>query len=146
MTFTPSVKASAQMASPTATGDRRRGFTLIELLVVMAIVATLVSIVAPRYFRATDDARESALKANLQTMREAIDHFHADRGTYPEALADLVDKRYLRIIPPDPLTGSATEWKTLPPPGVEPGATSAIYDVRSVAPGTAKSGEPYANW
>ena len=28
----------------------RRGFTLIELLVVMAIIATLLSIAAPRYF------------------------------------------------------------------------------------------------
>lgn len=140
------------MAYPTDAGKtpyyrprrhRRCGFTLIELLVVMAIVATLISIVAPRYFRATDDARESALKANLQSLRESIDRFHADRGVYPDALADLIEKHYLRAIPADPMTGSATTWQTLPYPGSD---SSAVYDVRSGSQGTALNGEPYANW
>jgi general secretion pathway protein G len=51
------------------------GFTLIELLVVMAIIATLASIAAPRYFNSLENSREVALRANLKAMREAIDQF-----------------------------------------------------------------------
>ncbi len=121
-----------------------RGFTLIELLVVMAIIATLLSIAAPRYLRSVDDAREAALKSSLAQMREAIDLYHADRGTWPEALPDLVDKRYLRAIPTDPITESAQTWQLLPVPGTED--SGAVYDVRSGATGSSRQGEPYANW
>lgn len=133
------------MAQRTETGRwLARGFTLIELLVVMAIIATLLSIAAPRYLRSVDDAREAALKSNLAQMREAIDHFHADRGAYPQALPDLVEKRYLRAIPVDPITESAQTWQLLPPPGADDSST--VYDVRSGAPGTSRLGEAYANW
>jgi general secretion pathway protein G len=121
-----------------------KGFTLIELLVVMAIIATLLSIAAPRYLRSVDDARDAALKSSLAQMREAIDHFHADRGVYPAALTDLVEKRYLRSVPIDPITESNQTWQLLPAPGAEDAA--AIYDVRSGAPGASRLGEPYANW
>ena len=133
------------MAHPTATGKAvQRGFTLIELLIVMAIIATLLSIAAPRYLRSVDDARESALKSNLAEMREAIDHYHADLGLYPKALPDLVEKRYLRAIPVDPITDSAQSWQLLPVPGSED--AGAVYDVRSGAPGTSRLGDAYANW
>ena len=148
------------MAFHTATGRHSvvlRGFTLIEMLVVMAIIATLLSIAAPRYFRSTDDAREAALKSDLRTLREAIDHYHADRGSYPEVLDDLVEKRYLRAIPVDPITGDAGTWTLIPPPAAEqasapatPGSVPAaaptgIYDVRSGASGTTRDGQPYQN-
>ena len=42
-----------------------KGFTLIELLVVMAIIATLLSIVAPRYFNSLDKAKEAVLRQDL---------------------------------------------------------------------------------
>ena len=132
-----------------------RGFTLIEMLVVMAIIATLLSIAAPRYFRSTDDAREAALKSDLRTLREAIDHYHADRGSYPEVLDDLVEKRYLRAIPVDPIAGDA--WTLIPPPvpaqasvpatptSLPGAAPTGIYDVRSGASGTTRDGQPYQN-
>ncbi len=133
------------MAHPTVIGNFfRRGFTLIELLVVMTIIATLLSIAAPRYLRSVDDAREAALKSSLAQMREAIDQFHADRGAYPQALSDLVEKHYLRAIPADPITESAQTWQLVPLPGTED--VGAIYDVRSGAPGESRLGEAYANW
>jgi len=133
------------MAHPTVIGKFfRRGFTLIELLVVMTIIATLLSIATPRYLRSVDDAREAALKSSLAQMREAIDQFHADRGAYPQALSDLVEKNYLRAIPADPITESAQTWQLVPLPGTED--VGAIYDVRSGAPGESRLGEAYANW
>ena len=135
------------MAFPIVTGNLHRplrGFTLIELLVVMAIIATLLSVAMPRYLRSVDDAREATLKSSLSQMREAIDRFHADRGSYPQDLPDLVDKRYLRSIPIDPITDSAQTWQTSVPPGE--GDLTGVYDVHSGAPGASRAGEAYANW
>lgn len=143
------------MASRTAGGRARSaGFTLIELLVVLAIIASLLSIVAPRYFQSTELARETALKANLQTLREAIDHFHGDRGQYPQSLEALVEARYLRSIPVDPVSGSASTWRLVAPPadsapapsgtGLAP-TSAGVYDVRSGAEGVTRDGEPFEN-
>ena len=65
---------------------RPNGFTLIELLVVMAVIATLLSIVAPRYFNSIDRSREAVLRQNLSIMRDAIDKFYSDTGKYPLSL------------------------------------------------------------
>ncbi|MEW5893711.1 MAG: type II secretion system protein [Pseudomonadota bacterium] len=120
----------------------KRGFTLIELLVVMAILATLLTLAVPRYFQHLERSREAVLRENLAVVRDAIDKYHADRGTWPESLADLADKRYLRTIPMDPITESRETWQIVPPP--EGG--SGIYDVHSGAQGTASDGTPYAEW
>jgi general secretion pathway protein G len=119
---------------------RVRGFTLIELLVVMAIIATLLSLVAPRYFASLEKSKEAVLKQNLRVMREAIDQHYADREKYPETLEELVNKKYLRTIPPDPITESATTWVVTAPENPELGA---VYDVRSGAEGKTQDGTPY---
>lgn len=119
------------------------GFTLIELLVVLAIIATLLAIATPRYFANLDRAREAALHESLYVMRDAIDKYHADTGVYPDSLDDLVDKRYLRKLPPDPLTDSAETWQTVPPPA---GQAGRVYDIHSGAPGEDRNGQPYAAW
>lgn len=120
-----------------------RGFTLIELLVVMVIIATLLTIAAPRYFHSVERSREAVLRQNLSLMREALDKYYGDNGRYPDALDELVSKRYLRSLPVDPLTGSARSWLV-----VEPGASDKgrVYDVRSGAPGNARDGSRFADW
>ena len=122
-----------------------RGFTLIELLVVMAIVALLVSIVAPRYFQSVDKAKETALRTSLATMRDAIEQFHADKARYPESLEELATARYVRGIPEEPISGSRARWITVPPPP-DSQEKGAVYDVRSGAPGRASDGRLYADW
>jgi len=119
------------------------GFTLIELIVVMSIVALLLTIAVPRYFHSTDKAKEAVLREDLTQMRIAIDQYHADRGKYPDSLEDLVEKKYLRRIPPDPVTESTTTWIVVPPS--DPGS-SGVYDVKSGAQGTAMDGGIYGNW
>ena len=129
------------------TKARRRagslGFTLIELLVVMAIIATLGSIAAPRYFNSLEKTREVALRANLKVMREAIDQFYQDNGKWPVALEDLVKNRYLREIPLDPVTREAGTWVPVRPAS---GGESGIRDVRSGAQGVPRDGTRYEEW
>jgi general secretion pathway protein G len=133
------------MAQLTPAGEHAppRGFTLIELLVVMAIIATLLLIAVPRYFHSLERSREVVLREDLSVMRDAIDKYHADLAQYPETLAMLVEKRYLRHVPVDPQTRSDTTWVIVESEDAEqPG----IRDIHSGAPGDASDGTLYAAW
>lgn len=121
----------------------RLGFTLIELLVVMSIVALLLSIVAPRYFSSVDKSKETVLRQDLSIMRDAIDKYYADNDKYPDSLDALVSKKYLRKIPIDPITDSATTWVPVPPSDLDKGG---VFDVHSGAPGNGRDGTPYSSW
>ena len=122
----------------------RKGFTLIELLVVMAIVATLLTLAVPRYFKSVDRSREAVLKENLFQMRDAIGKYHTDKGKYPESLQALATEQYLRKVPVDPVTQSETTWVVVPIPGTT--EVTAVFDVRSGAQGKAVDGSEYATW
>jgi general secretion pathway protein G len=125
------------------TVNGKRGFTLIELLVVMTIIALLLTIAVPRYFGSVDRTREAVLHENLATLRDSLDKFYADTGKYPVALGDLVAQHYLRKIPVDPITDSASTWVELPPDDPKKGG---VYDVKSGARSKARDGTPYSEW
>jgi general secretion pathway protein G len=119
---------------------RTRGFTLLELLVVLAIVATLLMLSLPRYAQSVDVARERVLVENLRTTRGAIDKFYADTGRYPESLDELVERRYLRSLPMDPVLESDKSWHIVAPPSERKGQ---VGDLKSTAPGETIDGKPY---
>ena len=125
---------------------RARGFTLIELLVVLAIIATLLALATPRYFQHVERSKEAVLRENLATTRQAIEQFHADKGIWPDSLSALVDARYLRALPRDPITDSTDTWQLVPPPEREEGAADGVYDLRSGAEGATRDGTPYADF
>jgi general secretion pathway protein G len=130
------------MRRPSRTGAAS-GFTLIELLVTMAIIALLLSLAVPRYFSSIDKAKETVLRENLHQIRDSIDKFYGDRGRYPATLDDLVTQKYLRKIPPDPITDNDRSWVLIPPTDTQKGS---VYDVKSGAPGTARDGSAYESW
>lgn len=115
-------------------------FTLIEMLVVMAIVALLISIALPRYFNSLERSKETVLQEDLKVMRLSIDQFYADKGRYPNTLDELVENKYLRTIPADPITESASTWILIAPANAKLGA---ISDIKSGAPGSDSQGRPY---
>jgi general secretion pathway protein G len=110
---------------------KNKGFTLIELMVVLTVIALLLSIVVPDYVGRVKRAEESVLQENLMLVRDALDKHYADAGKYPQSLEELVAKRYLRSIPKDPFTQSAS-WTPVPPADPKKGG---IFDIHSSAKG-----------
>ncbi|MES2117862.1 MAG: type II secretion system protein [Pseudomonadota bacterium] len=119
------------------------GFTLIELLVVLGIVALMLTLAVPRYFPSIDKSKEIVLADNLRNLRDVIDQYYGDTGRYPDSLEQLVEKKYLRALPVDPITDSTSTWIVLPP---EDGSKGGVYTIKSGAPGNDRSGKPYSDW
>jgi general secretion pathway protein G len=109
----------------------------------MAIIATLLTIAVPRYFRSLQRSREAVLKQDLTTLRESIDKFYGDTGKYPQALAALVEKHYLRSVPVDPIARTADKWVVVNSDDPE---DNGVKDVRSGAEGIGENGVPYGAW
>ena len=124
-------------------GARRNGFTLVELLVVLSIIGLLLSLAVPRYLGSIDKSKEVVLKENLTLLRDAIDKYYGDQGRYPDALQDLVTKKYLRRVPQDPIMESASSWVIVAPEDKDKGN---VFDVKSGSTERALDGSPFADW
>ena len=62
----------------------RKGFTLVEILIVVIILGILAAIVIPQFTEASNDARESALASDLQTVRSQVELFKVQhKDSYP---------------------------------------------------------------
>jgi general secretion pathway protein G len=123
------------------TGQKQSGFTLVELMIVVAIIGILATVAVPSYRQSIVKAREAVLRQDLFTMRDLLDQYRADRGKYPATLKDLVTATYLRAVPVDPMTQSATTWQE-----IVDETEGGIFDVHSGADRLASNGTPYNQW
>ncbi len=117
------------------------GFTLVELMVVVTIAAILVTLAQPSFQHSIVRAREAALKQSLYTVRDVIDQFRADRGKYPDTLAELTEADYLRRLPVDPFTKSDATWQE-----ILDDTDGGIFDIHSGSHLVALDGTPYNHW
>jgi general secretion pathway protein G len=69
--------------------DRKRAFTLVELLIVIIIIAVLAAIAIPKFSNSSQRSKESALRAELSLLRNAVELFKTDTGAFPATLAAL---------------------------------------------------------
>jgi len=116
-----------------------------ELLIVLVLIGLLAGLAAPVVTGSIQNARESTLKESLHNMRKAIDDYYADTGSYPDTLEALVQKRYLRKLPLDPITDRKDSWVLVREEREGQGG-GGIMDVRSGAEGDASDGKPFKEW
>ena len=151
-----------------------RGYSFVELLVVATILLILASAILPLAKVTMQRQREAEVRRSLRELRTAIDNFKdaVDAGLigstdvragsegYPPDLETLVEGvsvvndasgrklKFLRRIPIDPLTGD-TEWG-LRAYQDRPDSTTwggqNVYDVYTMASGTALDGTRYQDW
>lgn len=118
------------------------GFTLVELLVVLSIIALLLTIATPRYFSSLERAKEATLKEDLSVIRNSIDKYYGDHNQFPDSLDELVEKKYIRKIPVDPITEKIDTWVLIE---AEPPNTG-VEDIKSGAEGKSRDGSLYEDW
>lgn len=94
--------------------NTHKGFTLIELIVVMAIIGMLSAISLFALNQAREQARDGTRKANLESIRSALEIYKADCDIYPNSLPGVGSSLtgscpnsnvYLQAVPGDPLGG-----------------------------------------
>ena len=149
----------------------QRGYTLTELFVVCVLLTVLAGVAFPVARYTVRRQKEIELKIALRKMRNAIDEYkrYSDAGLlpvevgtdgYPAELENLIEgiqlvgqppdteKKFLRRIPLDPMTGEA-EW------GMRSyqddfDSTSwggeNVYDVYSLSESRGLDGIPYEQW
>ena len=139
---------------------RKRGFTLVELLIVIIIIAVLAAVAIPKFANSGNRSKESALRAELRQMRNAVELFRNDTGAFPATLADLAATAapaqgknadgtnraitaadykgpYLSAINTDPTNGSAWDYSV---------ASGSVGRVRSANTNTSSEGTAYNTW
>jgi general secretion pathway protein G len=130
------------------TSRRDSGFTLIELLIVVTLIVVLAGIALVMYSSSVTRAKEAVLAENLFRIRDMLDQYYADKGSYPPDLSTLVSAGYIRQIPKDPITESTDTWQTVleEPDPSNPNSMPGVQDVKSGAEGTAMDGRPYSEF
>ncbi len=147
---------------------RRSGFTLVEVLIVVVILAILAATVIPQFAASTTDAKESALKFNLHSLRSQIEMYKLHHlGKTPTITAGALPQLtsatnvngdigtpganypygpyIMTALPPNPITGKSVVTATTTfPPTAESGAGGWLYHEASgqIAPDT----NGYLDW
>ena len=130
----------------TKVNSGQRGFSLLELMIAMFILIILLSVALPTYQRSVQQARETVLKENLWQMRRAIDQYSADKGKLPRSIDELVENKYLRDVPMDPIMEKA-EWDEVQgEDSLSPDGEQGLVNVRSTATGTDAEGKEYRDY
>jgi type II secretion system protein G len=98
------------------TRTAKRAFTLIEILIVVVILGILAAIVIPQFTDASQEAMESSVRSQLQTIRSQIELYNVQNPNTPFDAATplatffdpLVQGNYLQQTPKNPLQDNAT--------------------------------------
>ena len=108
------------------------------------VVAAAVAAAAALGCHGTDcHAKETVLRTNLRTMREALAQYRVDKGHHPHRLEELVADGYLRTMPMNPLARTNAAWREVV--DVVDGRRRVV-SVRSAMGGTASDGSRFEDW
>lgn len=136
----------SEAENPKSKIQNAKGFSLLELMIAMFIMIILLSVAFPTYQRSVQHARETVLKENLWQMRRAIDQFTADKGKLPQSIDELVEGKYLREKPKDPIT-EEYEWNEIQgEDSLSPSGEQGLTDVKSMADGEGSDGKAYKDY
>jgi len=124
-------------------------FTLVEMLLVITIIGILAALVIPKMVGRSEQARVTAVHADLSSIKTALDAFEVDNGYYPKSIQDLIQQPnnaknwhgpYLDKVPQDPWYNNYLYYY----PGKH---NQNSYDLLSIGPdGKEGSEDDIGNW
>jgi general secretion pathway protein G len=119
------------------------------MLLVITIIGILAALVIPKMVGRSEQARVTAVHADLSSIKTALDAFEVDNGYYPKSLQDLLQQPnnaknwhgpYLEKFPQDPWGNNYLYYY----PGKH---NQSSYDLLSVGPdGKEGSEDDIGNW
>ena len=83
----------------------QKGFTLVEMLVTLSIMAVVMGAALVAFGGTRATARDGKRKADLESMRSALELYRSDNGGYPPAAtwqSGLTSGGYMTTIPAEP--------------------------------------------
>ena len=109
----------------------KKGFSLIELIIVISLLAILTTIGFSSYRNQTRNARDTRRKADMESIRVALEFFKSNNEYYPNNLTLLVTQNYMQSIPipPTPPVGGSYLY-TPSPAGCTATSTCTTYSLR----------------
>ncbi len=134
------------------TMSRRNGFTLLELVIVILILGIVAAIAVPRMGNQTRTARDNAARQSLGILRNAIELYNAQNGSYPapdsnNTLAQLLAP-YLNGPFPTPGVGHHGDSSTVVTTTMTPNSSANGGWLYSSSTGDLKinGDSPYGSW
>lgn len=101
------IDSTETVQADTMKNRMRRGFSLIEMVIVILILGIIAAVAAPRMFGTAEQAEENTTRQQLAVLRNAIEMYRAQNGSYPAAnglptaMADMLNGPF-----PQPTIGS----------------------------------------
>ena len=91
-----------------------KGFTLLELLIVIVVVFVLAIIIVPNLVSGPARARDSQRKADLRTIKTALENYYNTNSSYPTSLQVLTEGSvpFIKTLPTDPKTNTIYVYTT----------------------------------
>jgi general secretion pathway protein G len=69
---------------------RRHSFTLIEIMIVVMIIGMLAALVGPNIVGNLDKSRVKSTKAQVVSLKNAVQQYYMDMSEYPTRLEELI--------------------------------------------------------
>lgn len=112
-------------------------------MIAMFIMIILISVALPTYQYSVQHAKETVLKENIRQIENSIDQYAADKGKLPQSIDELVEAKYLREKPVDPVTEKA-EWNEIQgEDAFSSEGGQGLIEVKSLAEGEDSNGKRY---
>ncbi|OGV93640.1 hypothetical protein A3B57_02605 [Microgenomates group bacterium RIFCSPLOWO2_01_FULL_47_10] len=100
------------------TQSKANGFTLIELIIVISIIGIMAGLLLPNFMASRTRARDSAKKADLRSVKQALQMYNGDKNIYPAAGAANLD-----IVGCGATGATACNMRSNPTPAFQAGST-----------------------
>ena len=97
--------------------EMKRGFSIIELLIVIAVIAILIGIALPQFRGMQEEGLIAQAKAELRTLKTAIESYYIHTGAYPtdsatwQTALTSASPIIVRAALTDPFTSTSAEYQ-----------------------------------